>query len=279
MAESALITEQAAETVGDAVSAVAEKLIPVETYVRTGKEWIVIGVGVGLTVGFGAGYAVAKRRLETKYDKLAQTEIDEAREYYRAAKAATEARLKEPIEEVVEYLGYIKKSEGKPEEVIAAVVKEAAKEGAQEAVEETVVVQDNSSDWVWDQALEEKMRDDRKGFPYVICLDEWGEKNHEGYEQSCWTWYYEDEVLADERDEVVDNVDELIGLNNLNRFGHGTDSRDIVLIRNEALSMEYEISRSQGKYSEEVHGFLRHNYHVERMPKRRQGFDDDQPDQ
>jgi hypothetical protein len=264
-----LITEQVAEILG-----------PVETYVRTGQEWIVLGVGVGLTVGFGAGYLFAKRRLETKYDKLAQTEIDEAREYYRAAKAATEARLKEPIEEVVEYLGYIKKEDA--EVPVAPSLKEDVvdlKAAVREAVEEAVVFPDNSSDWVWDQALEEKMRDDNKGFPYVICLDEWGEKNHEGYEQSCWTWYYEDEVLADERDEVVDNADELIGLNNLNRFGHGTDSRDIVLIRNEALSMEYEISRSHGKYSEEVHGFLRHNYAVERMPKRRQGFDDEQSDQ
>lgn len=263
-----LITEQVAGQVADV-------LAPVETYIRTGQGWIAVGVGVGLTLGFGGGYLFAKRRLETKYDKLAQEEIDEAREYYRAAKAATEARLKQPIEEVVEYLGYIKKEDA---EVPVGAVREVVKE-AVEAVAEAVVVPDNSSDWVWDQALEEKMRDDNKGFPYVICLDEWGEKNHEGYEQSCWTWYYEDEVLADERDEPVDNADELIGLNNLNRFGHGTDSRDIVLIRNEALSMEYEISRSHGKYSEEVHGFLRHNYAVERMPKRRQGFDDEQSDQ
>src|SRR4051812_15931941 len=163
-----LITEQVAEILG-----------PVETYVRTGQEWIVLGVGVGLTVGFGAGYLFAKRRLETKYDKLAQEEIDEAREYYRAAKSATEARLKEPIEEVVEYLGYIKK-----EAVQAEEVKQTVEEIKAEVLRERHPM--NTSDWVWDQAKEEALREANAGDPYVICLDEWGERNHEGYEQSCF---------------------------------------------------------------------------------------------
>ena len=228
-----------------------------------------VGFGIGLAAGFGLGYYVAIRRLETKYDKIAQTEIDEARDYYRAAKKATEARLKEPIEEVAEYLGYVKKEDvpdpertGPPPNLVV-----------EQPIPETVLYDETArSDWVWDQALEQQLREDNPGKPYVICMDEFGEDE---FDKSMLTWYPDDEILSDERDEPVDNVDELIGLHNLQRFGHGSDSKHIVMVRNDDVGIDYEIVLSPGPYAADIHGFLQHNYAVERIPRHKQRFDDD----
>ena len=231
------------------------------------------GLGLGLLAGFGVGYLSAKKRLELKYDKLAQAEIDEARDYYRAAKSATEAKLKEPLNEVVEYLGYVKPEEQAEAEATSVEVVE----GTSPPVVEVNVVVENvfeeaRSEFEWDYAIETKARGD-KTRPYVIHIDEYGETQ---YESVVYTWYIIDEILADERDEVVDDVDGLVGVTNLQRFGHGTGNPNVVLVRNDRLNLDMEILKSEGRYNEEVQGFLQHNYDVERMPRRHRPFDDDQ---
>ena len=131
---------------------------------------------VGGAIGFGIGYFTAIKRLETKYDKIAQDEIDEARDYYRAAKAATEARLKQPIEEVVEYLGY-----KKTEDTISTIDehKQPVKyhqmpEPAEEATQ-TVFEQHPPSDHEWNLPAELMARKQNPGVPFVIHLDEFGD--------------------------------------------------------------------------------------------------------
>ena len=109
------------------------------------------------------------------------------------------------------------------------------------------------------------------GHPFVIHLDEFGE---DGTDTTCYTFYEEDEVLADEREEAIDNVDEIVGLANLQRWGHGSGNADIVFIRNPTLGLDIEIARAKGSFSDDTDGFLSHHYTVERMPKR-QPFDDD----
>jgi hypothetical protein len=218
------------------------------------------GVVAG-AIGFGAGYFFAKKRLETKYEKIAKDEIAEMRIYFLHQQKATEARLKAPITEVVEYLGYKKAEEAEKVEETPAI---------EEPVENAFETKPTDG-FVWDYKVEKDRRAANPGKPYVVHLDEYGE---EGYDTVCYTFYDEDEILANERDEVIDNVDELVGLENLQRFGQGTGNVNIVLIRNEALTMDIEIARANGSYAADVHGFLQHNF--EKMPRRHQGFDDEQ---
>ena len=286
----------------------AEPVVIDDAPVGNGALALFVGLGftTGLAAGFGLGYFVAKKRLETKYDKIAQTEIDDARDYYRAAKVATEARLKAPIAEVVEYLGYIRNPELSDEALEhlqnAGIEKDAAHDKAvvegsepdepsgtvaynkpvvnnpeylvitrKPGADPDGVFENTESDWVWDQALEEAQRAANPGRPYVICLDEFGED----FDTVTYTFYEDDEVLADERDEVVDNVDVLIGEDNMQRWGHGSGNIHVILVRNEESSVDIEISKSTGSYAADVHGFLQHNYAVERMPRRRMRFDDE----
>src|SRR6476620_12040655 len=106
-----------------------------EELTDVGYGKIGLGLVLGLGAGFGCGYYVAKKRLELKYDKIAQTEIDDAREYYVAARKAVEQKLKEPINEVVEYLGYVKPDQNEQVDHEEAE-SEASQEGEAEDAEE-----------------------------------------------------------------------------------------------------------------------------------------------
>ena len=246
---------------------------------------------VGGVIGFGIGYFVAIKRLETKYDKIAQDEIDEARDYYRAAKAATEARLKAPITEVVEYLGYIKAEDtiGTVEstdvdefrkrqaaEQLIDYHKKAVVEGepAEEATQ-TVFEANPPSDHEWNLPAELMARKQNPGVPFVIHLEEFGELHEEDYTTVCYTWYHEEEIPADERDEPIDNIDETVGLDNLQRFGHGSGNAHVVLVRNEDTKTDIEIARADGTYVDGVTPYLQHQfYQVEKIKKRHERFDD-----
>ena len=83
--------------------------------------------------------------------------------------------------------------------------------------------------------------------PYVIKPEEFGEILE--YESISLT-YYADGVLADEYDEVIDDVDEIVGEESLTTFGQYEDSA--VFVRNDARKTDYEILLDLRNYSDVV---------------------------
>lgn len=81
--------------------------------------------------------------------------------------------------------------------------------------------------------------------PYVISPDEFGE--FEEYDRISLT-YYADQVLADENDDKIKDVDEVIGVESLTHFGEFED--DSVFVRNDRLKCDYEILMDSRTYSE-----------------------------
>ena len=81
--------------------------------------------------------------------------------------------------------------------------------------------------------------------PYIISPDEFGE--NDDYETVSLT-YYEDEVLADEMDELVEDVDDTVGTDSLTHFGEYED--DSVFVRNDRLKCDYEILKDNRTYFE-----------------------------
>lgn len=88
----------------------------------------------------------------------------------------------------------------------------------------------------------EPVEDER---PYVISPDEFGEKD--GYENVTLT-YYADGVLTDYFDNVISNVDEVVGFDSLDHFGEYED--DVVFVRNEKMETDYEILRDLRDFNE-----------------------------
>lgn len=81
--------------------------------------------------------------------------------------------------------------------------------------------------------------------PVVIPPDEFGED--EDYDKISLT-YYTDDVLTDENDKIVENADELIGLESLTHFGEWED--DSVFVRNDERKCYVEILADERKYSD-----------------------------
>lgn len=255
---------------------------------------ILTGVAVvGLAVGGFVGYKVAQKQLRLRYEEIAKKEIEEAKEYYgRLHKTDSETSDPEKLleklhgKEAVEavrahksYLGEAESPASSEEDLNPAeralyekhgveVVEE--KDGTLRAteVQETSVVRqnvfDNSSpvtDDGFDYEAELARRTSEK--PYVITHDEYYECELD-YEQTDLTYYEKDDTLVDSRDMPIPDEDNVVGSDNLTRFGHGSKDENIVYVRNDRMKVDFEISRSVGSYAQEVLGFdterdLRHS--------------------
>lgn len=87
---------------------------------------------------------------------------------------------------------------------------------------------------------QEKVYDDK---PYVIPPDEFDEL--EDYEAMTLIYYAEDNVLTC-NDDVVDDIDEIVGKDSLTHFGEYEE--DSVCVRNDRLKCDYEILLDEGAY-------------------------------
>lgn len=89
--------------------------------------------------------------------------------------------------------------------------------------------------------------DETNDKPYVIPPEEFGEM--EGYVQSSLT-YYADRVLTDEDDNVIDDVDGIVGADFYKHFGEYEE--DSVFVRNDGKKHDYEILKDFRLYSDVV---------------------------
>ena len=115
----------------------------------------------------------------------------------------------------------------------------------EDAEEISNVFAGSDSEWDWDTEIMT-----RGEGPYIIHVDEFV-ANELGYEQSTFTYYEGDDIMADEKEVPVYNYDDVFGEL---RFGHGSKDPSLVYIRNERLKREYEVIRHTGHYSVEVRG-------------------------
>lgn len=162
--------------------------------------------------------------VKKKYERIAQEEIDSVKEVF--AKKEFDSGAKEMAkagEEVVKGLnGGIRQAKEKPDLVqYAAMVQ---KYGGTVGEEKEV-------------PMKEK-------FPYVIPPEEFGE--FDDYERISLT-YYADGVLADDNNEVVDDVEDIVG-DALDHFGEYED--DSVFVRCDERKCDYEILMDQRTFSE-----------------------------
>ena len=86
--------------------------------------------------------------------------------------------------------------------------------------------------------------------PYVISLDEYMEEGEDSpYTKIEMTYFEGDETLVDINDSIVPNIDEVIGVMNLDRWGQGTTDPEQVYIRNERLELDIELTRDEQTYT------------------------------
>jgi len=193
------------------------------------------GTILGTAVGAVAGYFLAKRQLEEKYQTMTQHEIAETKAYLNDL--------------------YKKEASGlldKP-----TVRKDAARAAVQSlptAVSDLERIRDKLK-YGNIEAVSES-----KDHPYIINEAEFME-NETGYEQMTLTWFSEDETLVDDGEQIFENLDMKVGRENLNKFGEQEDP-SCMYVRNDITRIEYEIVLDERSFAEVVAGFV-----SERAPK------------
>lgn len=81
--------------------------------------------------------------------------------------------------------------------------------------------------------------------PHVISPEEYGTLSD--YEQLTLI-YYADDVLTDDIDNIITDIDDVIGLDSLEHFGEFEDGT--VFVRNDERKCDYEVLSSLRKYSD-----------------------------
>lgn len=180
--------------------------------------------------GAAIGSVTTWKLLKTKYELLAQEEIDSVKEAYYGEKR------KNTVDTTEEY----KKG-----------AKEAFKQGAEDAKEYASIIKENGYTTSYSEMSKKKEKKEVEDVekPYVIPPEEFS--IYADYDTIDLT-YYSDGVVADDEDEVMDkeDVDAAIGLDALNHFGEFED--DSVYVRNDRRKCDYAILLDNRKYSDVV---------------------------
>ena len=179
---------------------------------------------LGFIIGAASGATVAWYLLKDQYETLAQEEIDSVKEVF----ARREQEMKDET---------VKRN-------VAEGIKDAdrTKPDLKEYAEQ---LKKNGYTRYSDLSADDEGVSDKQTKPYVIPPEQFGDD--ENYDQISLT-YYADGVLADENDEVIDDVEETVGIESLNHFGEYED--DSVFVRNDTRKCDYEILLDQRTYSE-----------------------------
>jgi len=236
-------------------------------------------------VSFASGLAVGKNRYQKFYADFADSEIADAKKYYenRLGKVADEA-----VQEYEKWLAEQEEKESKPvtdddngreytaEEQLAQFVGdplESARNAAQEAEasqaltnyqgffgpsQTSVQELESLTNPEVQQKVLEAFDTPPGSSPFVISQEDFMNSPGEAggdYPQETWTYYAGDDVLVDESDQIVDGSDRIYAVGNaLQHFGENASEPHLVYVRSPITGVDYEIARSEGKYSVEVAG-------------------------
>ena len=196
-------------------------------------------------LGAAAGSLATWKLIEKKYKDIAQEEIDSVKDTFSKMK---KNEYPDKLEDYPDFEEFDDsddfddvEEEPKPEQKIDRNNKPDIVEYAK------ILSETGYTNYAERQDKKEKkgvepVEDER---PYVISPDEFGEKD--GYENVTLT-YYADGVLTDYFDNVISNVDEVVGFDSLDRFGEYED--DVVFVRNEKMETDYEILRDLRDFNE-----------------------------
>lgn len=171
------------------------------------------------TIGAAVGAGITWKLLKTKYENIANEEINEIRELYASKQVAVEEPANEEVEEkeegpsdnrnvrdyndIIKKEGYVDYSEVKKEE-----------KGEVEVIG-----------------------------PVVVSEDEFCENPE--YDSDTFI-YYSDAVLADHNGNVINTANTIVGSD----YIYALESESVVYVRNDELEMYYEIVKDEGEYAD-----------------------------
>lgn len=177
-----------------------------------------IFVALGWVMGFVSAYFLIRKDFNNQLEE----EIEKTREYYRKIDQRKSKNQENHAEKDKECKEEVKKENDHYEKMVNLY-----REPTPEPLD---------------------IKEMRESEPYVIDEDTYFE-NELNYEQVSLTYYEEDKVLCYEYEEIVDDINYLIGNEALESF-----EGDIVYVCNDKIGSLYEITRFHQSYKKEVLG-------------------------
>lgn len=257
------VVEQVVDAVDETVDTL-ERIPNLALNGTTRKQQVVILAATAVAAG-GVGAAVShfvtKKVLRAQFETLLEYQLAEAEKHYTVLQERPSPQdVASKIDEIAaenatrrsEFAQMVSQYNG---DTAPTVVEE--EDGTLRATQVQNVWEQQGVLGQWDPTVEESKRAaNLSDEPYVISKEEYdaGELDHT---PAVLTYFSGDETLAEEDGSAipVHMVDKTVGEDNLLRFGHGSEDDNIVYVRNPRLEIDYEITRSPGKYSREVAGF------------------------
>lgn len=197
-------------------------------------------------LGAAAGSLATWKLIEKKYKDIAQEEIDSVKDTFSKMKKNEYPDKLEDYPDFEEFDGSDDSYDSDDEEPKSE--QKIDRNNKPDIVEYAKILSETG----YTNYAERQDKKEKKGVepvederPYVISPDEFGEKD--GYENVTLT-YYADGVLTDYFDNVISNIDEVVGFDSLDRFGEYED--DVVFVRNEKMETDYEILRDLRDFNE-----------------------------
>lgn len=204
-----------------------------------------LGAGIGLVIG----YKVAEHRLGERFEKRLEEETADMREFYTAHK-----KTYNTPEEAAKAL--IPQTEETPEDPRVKAQKVNYNKIVKQYVDplDEFKADQGESCETEEKVVHRNVFDDQPLDGPVIITQEDFMQNETGYEQATLTFYLKGGVLTDQRDDVIDNAEEVIGPLAAHNFGEGSSDPNTVHVRNAKIQMEFEIVKSERSYEEDVLG-------------------------
>ncbi len=250
----------------------------------TQRDEIILAFLCGATVSGVVVAAALDHKYKAKYAQLADDEIESVKDHYRMkemdlleTQKAIASQPKPDLDRIVENLGYKEASEAanRESEEITESYKKVMADRAEELEEREAEEEENAfalatqPEWNYDKEVAARIGK----FPYVMHFEEY--QQSECSHQVTITYFEGDDVLVDESDEVISKKDEVVGMDNLGKFGYGSNDPNVVYVRNPQLDVEYEILLHKGHYAKEILGLNEEpNLEHSAIPRRRMKFDD-----
>lgn len=196
-------------------------------------------------LGAAAGSLATWKLIEKKYKDIAQEEIDSVKDTFSKMK---KNEYPDKLEDYPDFEEFDDSDDSDDVEEEPKPEQKIDRNNKPDIVEYAKIL----SEVGYTNYAERQDKKEKKGVepvederPYVISPDEFGEKD--GYENVTLT-YYADGVLTDYFDNVISNVDEVVGFDSLDHFGEYED--DVVFVRNEKMETDYEILRDLRDFNE-----------------------------
>ena len=181
-------------------------------------------IAFAFITGAAAGSVVAWKLLEKRYADIAQEEIDSVKEVY-SRKYDNDDTNGEPVEDTSEESG--------PE----------PKEDLDDIAEyESIISKHYGTIEDLEKGGSEPMKDETIR---ILSPSEFNDIDEDEYDVVTLT-YYANGVLADEFDNVIEDVENTVGTDALNSFGEYED--DSVFVLNETYGTAYEILLDESDY-------------------------------